>query len=355
MFFLLSLSKNSSEKLRYFAASSLSPAFICKRVGGNREDIKNLSLENSLLKRQVEAARGWLTFDQRVEEEFQRLKEISKKECDDLYWKGFFRRRCEALEAKLKMQLQALPAKVILRQPASWNSSLWIDVGSEDNERLGRLIVAKNSPVVVGDMLVGILEYVGKKRSRVRLVTDSGLVAAVRAVRGEENDRELLRLFNSIIKRVDKRDDIFETSSDKRLFLEILSSAAKNLSKKGVDYHLAKGELRGSKRALFGGFSKVLEGVGFNYNYSDSEGPSRDLKSGKTLDERYNFLSKPILKEGDLLITSGMDGIFPEGLKVASVTSLIDCDHSYKIEATALAPLFDLKVLFVMPPIDFFQ
>ncbi len=83
----------------------------------------------------------------------------------ELYWREFFQRRNEDLRKILEEQISAIPAKVIFRNPSSWSSSLWINVGEETNESLGRQIVAKDSPIVSGEQfLIGIVEYVGKKK-----------------------------------------------------------------------------------------------------------------------------------------------------------------------------------------------
>ena len=48
----------------------------------------------------------------------------------------------------------SMPARVIFRSPSTWNSSLWINIGSEANEAYSQPIIAKNSPVLLGDSIV---------------------------------------------------------------------------------------------------------------------------------------------------------------------------------------------------------
>ncbi|QLH37587.1 MAG: hypothetical protein HWD61_09565 [Parachlamydiaceae bacterium] len=84
-----------------------------------------------------------------------------------------------------------MPARIIFRSPNTWNSSFWINVGKEANRDLSQPILAKNSPVLVGDSVVGVVDYVGSYQSRVRLITDSGLVPSVRVARGDEQTKAI--------------------------------------------------------------------------------------------------------------------------------------------------------------------
>ena len=108
---------------------------------------------------------------------------------------------------------------------------------------------------------------------------------------------------------------------------------------------MAKGEVHGSSSPFWRSRSPILRGVGFNYEYADEEGAPKDLRS-----------EVPILQKGDLLVTSGLDGVFPMGLKVGTV---IHCDplkqgsYSYEIDVKPIASnLNDLQTLFVLPPVE---
>src|SRR5690606_8743507 len=98
-----------------------------------------------------------------------------------------------------------------------------------------------------------------------------------------------------------------------------------------------------------------LEGEGFNYDFEDEYGPARDLRSGASIDPEKKMDPTPLLMVGDQLITSGMDGLFPEGLKVAEVTRihmLREGDYYYDIEAKpACENIEELRLLFVLPPV----
>ncbi len=298
LFLLMSLPMRFTERMRTSMVRLLSPAWHGFHAPSKEliAEIDQLKLENHTLRAQVESIREWLLFEDRLEEQLERFKTLAMRTEGDLFWKEFFRRRCEHLSQFLDKQFQSLPAKVVFREPSSWSSCLWISVGEQDNEALGRTIVAKNSPVLVGTALVGLVEHVDVSRARVRLITDSRLVPAVRAVRG--------------------------------------------------DRYLAKGELRGSNQPLWRSRGQMLKGVGFNYDYSDEEGPARDLRSSG---------AEAILKVGDLLVTSGLDGIFPPDFPIATVTKvgqLREGASAYELEAKALcSDLDELTYVFVLPPL----
>ncbi len=177
-----------------------------------------------------------------------------------------------------------LPAQVIYRDPSSWGSFIWVNVGKEVNENLPSPVIEKNSPVLLGNALIGVVDWVGKKESRIRLITDVGLKPSVRVFRKGE--------------------------------------------------YLAKGIVQGA------GKGPLLKGAGFNYDFSDKEGGARELNAS-------------LLLEGDLLVTTGMDGVFPQGLKVASVSKvypLHEGAYTYEIEALPIAGNLErVQTVFIIP------
>jgi rod shape-determining protein MreC len=263
--FLLSLSVYSSQKLQGMAAALAKPLwtmFHASRGNEADEKIAELKLENLLLKDRL----------------FQ-YKELIGNDPDS--------------------DTTPLLARVVYRCPISWNSSLWINVGEKDNEESEKKLIAKNSPVVLGTSLIGVVETVQTGRSQVRLITDPDLTPSVRALRSDESGNPL---------------------------------------------YLAKGELHGSAKIFWRSRGSTLIGEGFNYDYDDNYGPAKDLRSNPA-----------ILKVGDLLVTTGMDGIFPAGLHVARVTkiqSLREGDYYYEIEAIPTAEsIEELSLVHVLPPL----
>lgn len=221
---------------------------------------------------------------------------------------------------KLQSQFAAFPkedaqsviaAQIIYRSPASWDNSLWVNVGSEYNNKIGKNSIAVNSPVLVGTSIVGVIDYVGKKQSRVRLITDSKLTPSVRVVR-KVNGKVLL---------------------------------------------LAKGELYGQNQPLWRRSANQLKGIGFNFDFEDATGPARDLRTGAPIGKEETVQKIPLLREGDLLITTGMDGVFPAGLQAARVLKvhpLKEGDYYYEIDAKPTAGNLDeLSLVFILPPVGF--
>lgn len=355
LFCWISLPKSSADKIRSYAVSSLSPAWILgKKVDGYLSDrpghfwntkssnqsaeTHRLQLENQILREQIGKLSLWITSERRIQERLQILQAIGleEKEASDSHWRSFFQRRYAHLRNLLQGEVMAMPAQPIYRDPSSWSSCLWINVGDEDNRILGRCVISKNSPVVVGNALLGVIDYVGKKQSRVRLITDSGLSPSVRAVRGGSQEREIASLAQALLERIADRADA------KNLIPE-LESFNSHLKPAWEEGYLAKGELRGSSAPFWRSRSPKLKGVGFNFDYADEEGaPIKEI---------------PILEKGDLLVTSGLDGVFPPDLTVGRVTAVADLkpgDYAYEIEASpAVFHLNDLEMLFVLPPRNF--
>ena len=308
LFCWINIPKNTADWLRSISVAPFDSAASSQA----HDELTRLQLENQNLRTQLESVYEWLSSDQRIGEQIELLKGLSQAQikAPDEGAKSFFQRRIAQLKSHLTNLLTSLPARVIYRDPSSWSSSLWVNVGENDNTTLGRPIIAKNSPVMSGNALIGVIDFVGKNQSRVRLITDSGLSPSVRTIRG---------------------------------------------SPLNEDGYLAKGEVHGSSVPFWRSRSPILKGIGFNYDYPDEEGPSRDLKTGHVVGTSKGA-AVPILKEGDLLVTSGLDGVFPPGLKVGVVSwvnSLKEGSYAYEIEAhPAAGNLNDLQTLFILPALS---
>lgn len=223
----------------------------------------------------------------------------------------------------------AVAARLIYRDPLPWGSTFWVDVGSNQ--------VKKNSPVVIGNALVGLVDYVGASSSRVRCVTDSDLVVAVRVARGSPQTGALLYQIDQLLALVGQ-----QASGVPDDWKGALTRLRERLAQPRELAYLAKGEVAGSGIPLWQGLG-ILKGSGFNYDFADVFGPSRDLRS------------TCLIESGDLLITSGMDGLFPPGLDVGWVSHLEPLREgaiSYEAEVRAAAPqLGHLETVFVLPPL----
>jgi rod shape-determining protein MreC len=223
-------------------------------------------------------------------------------------------------------------ARVIFRNHNRWNSSLWIDMGSD-----GSTLIAKNSPVLSGDALVGVIDYVGKNASCARLITDSALTPSVRVARNLP-DKALNAAIQTVLSTLEHSDE------HNRLREQLIKLQEAKLQPKEPQF-LAKGILQGHGEPLWKAQSPLLKGYGFNYDFRDAHGPARELRSGD------------LVKVGDLLITSGMDGIFPEGLKVArvhSIAPLTEGAFAYELLAEPCAQdILDLEFVTILPPQGF--
>lgn len=261
-------------------------------------------------------------------------------------------------EKLLHMQLQAVPAHVISRLPSLWNSSLWVDVGEADNERLGQCIIAKNSPVLFGSSVVGVVEYIGKHQSRIRLITDGGLTPSVRSLRSSNHSELLVMYIDNLIEFLHKQGHLFIPQAHKKdFFLKMMGEFKETLGVAQEPWYLAKGELQGSGNPAWRKCDNTLKGIGFNYDIPDEAGPARDLRTGQpTTYHAVTVPTMPILKVGDLLVTTGMDGVFPPGLPIAEVTKihlLREGDYTYELEAKPTAGnLEELALVFIIPPVQ---
>lgn len=291
---LLSISKSNSDKIRGTAAATLAPSwgFFSRAkmtffnffhrgpspsmTSPTEVELQRLSLENQLLRAEL------------------------------MQLTGSFNKEADAARA---FDVQIIPARVIFRSPTAWDHSLWINVGRSQNVKAGRDVIMKNSPIVVGNSVVGVVDYVGVHQARVRLITDAGLPLSVR----------VQRLNGSTVQ------------------------------------HLAKGELQGAIKRKGRGDEFFLRGVGFNYDFPDDLGPARDLRTGKAMDPKIPAV--PLVKTGDLLVTTGLDGVFPAGLHVARVTKispLKEGDYYYELEAKpAVNGLDDLSTVFILKPVGY--
>lgn len=365
---LMSLSKESTENLRGTAVAVFAPAWhslIASKsyfslpqsseedaaLSESSEEIQRLRIENILLHNEITHLKDVMQQELKIISQLAASKENQIPKGVDSLLKQ--RHRLE-LQKLRQLHLEAVPAKVIYRSASTWNSSLWINVGESTNESVGRSIIAKNSPVVVGSAIVGVVDYVGKNQARVRLITDSGLTPSVRALRGAGPRNQLLTdKIDALMQMIEKTKSILPEGQESEDLTTALTKFRERLFTEGPVWFLAKGELQGASTPLWRTNGHLLKGVGFNYDFADDKGPARDLRTGRPLD-KSDIPSMPILKARDLLVTTGMDGVFPPGLLVAEVKSvqlLKEGDYAFELEAVPVIDnLDDLSLVFVIPP-----
>lgn len=265
-------------------------------------------------------------------------------------------RRLERQKKILAHRFSAMGAQVIFRDPSSWSSAIWIGLGEADNRAVEKTVIARNSPVLSEDALIGVVEYVGETHSRVRLITDASLVVAVRAMRGGGQNREVEGLATRLAQRARLREDLFSSEEEQERFVALIETFQKRLHPSFEEELLAKGELCGSGAPLWRSRGNILKGTGFNYDFSDEEGPAKDLRTGRVFSERItSSVAAPLLQVGDLLVTSGLDGLFPPCIPVAIVSKMHSLEMGscfYELEAKPLVgDLYDLQSVSVLPPL----
>lgn len=315
-----------------------------------QQELETLRQENYLLHLQVDHIREWLLSENRIQEQMDLLKSMNNASSHESE-KPFLQRRCQEIMKVLQLKSKAIPAKIIFREPGSWSNYVWINVGEADNKHLQEVVIAKNSPVVIGNSVVGVIDLIHKTQSRVRLITDNRLTIAVRAVRGKQQDHFLLEQLNALLFSLEKNQN--SCSQEIQEAISALTRLKAQFIPVEQNTYLAKGELQGTGRPLWRSCGSFLKGTGFNYDFSDEEGFARDLRSGLTYEKISTLTSTALLNVGDLLITTGLDGVFPAGLHVGIVSKvdiLQEGQCFYHLEARATAGGFDeLNFVCVLP------
>jgi cell shape-determining protein MreC len=225
---LLVFPKEGANRLRLLTARTAT-LFCRQKIKEPAYDSSGLALENHLLKLEVERLKQWLFEDEVLKGEIQELKGYG----DD----PFSERRKEYLHQILHKQLASLPAQVIFREPAAWNSRVWVNIGERENKLLGKKIVAKDSPVVVGKALVGIVETVLETKSQVRLITDPTLHLSVRAVRRGGQNHLLREQACRLIQSLSLREDL----NGSQEVAELLGMFLGQFATDAPELYLAKG------------------------------------------------------------------------------------------------------------------
>lgn len=356
-FVLFSFSPDKSLVLRQMTISSFS--CLWDRIyllthplnlSAPKQELEILRQENYLLHLQVDHIREWFLSEDRIQEQIELLKSMNSASSHESE-KPFLQRRCQEIMKVLQLKSKAIPAKVIFREPGSWSNYIWINVGEVDNKHLQEAVIAKNSPVVIGNSVVGVIDLIHKTQSRVRLITDNRLTIAVRAVRGKQQDHFLLEQLKALLFSLEKNQN--SCSQEIQEAISALTRLKAQLIPVDQNIYLAKGELQGTGRPLWRSCGSFLKGTGFNYDFSDEEGSARDLRSGLTYEKASKPSSIVLLSVGDLLITTGLDGVFPAGLHVGVVSKvdiLQEGQCFYHLEAMATAGCFDeLSFVCVLP------
>ena len=341
IFTLLNLPSTTVSALRSMTLYSLA-LHADNAIDSAKDNPLSIQTENFLLKKQLKDVRAWLEQEDAIDARIMRLQQYNLLSGNAATYKAYYQRRLNELTSSLENEVWQVAARVILREPSFWSSALWIDIGEDSNKQLKKIVVAKNSPVLSGDNIVGVVEEVQKNRSRVRLITDNSLTPAVRAVRGALQEDTMLESL-AIIKEL---LSFKESSEERESLIKAIETYEEGVSENFKCVQLAKGILQGSSYPIWRMRSNVLRGIGFNFEFDDEEGFAMEL---------HKQHQAPLLQVGDLLVTTGMDGVFPAGLNVAYVTKIFplkEGSFSYEIEAKSTLPnISTIEHLRVLPPL----
>jgi len=303
---------------------------------------KALVVENQILRSQLAYIKEWVHAQQKVEDFFSELKKLEKAQHLALIGHEAQKKRIKIVEQFLNYFSQYALGRVIFVEPFASSSLAWIDIGDKYNQQVGETVVAKNSPVVIADQLVGVVEEVYPKFSKIRLITDPKLAINVKAVRGKEQMKDVQSKAEELLDCLELIKDIkYERKEE---LIAQLIQLIQGLKLDGHDRYYALGEISGSEYSFLSKNRDQLVGTGFSL-----KGSYRQLQD----DPSKGFQEIAVMK-GDLLVSTGKDGVIPAGLKVGWVVDVGKASmgkSTYAIRArSACRELHRLEYVQVLPP-----
>ncbi|WP_201456498.1 rod shape-determining protein MreC [Chlamydia sp. 17-3921] len=219
-----------------------------------------------------------------------------------------------------------IEGRVIYRDSTHWSNSCWVNVGKNQG-------VQRNSAVLSKNVLVGLVDYVGDKQSRIRLITDIGMNPSVVALRGNIQIWWVKQKLKELINLIEWLPHTYIVEKDKYEKISQLKELSSLIQSEESNQELLRGTLSGMRGSLWKQETTLLRGEGFCFS------------DGKTL------------LPGDFLVTTGLDGIFPPGLPIAKISKVFfprDGACAFNIEAESLASnISALSHLFILPPMEF--
>jgi rod shape-determining protein MreC len=303
-----------------------------------------LNLENQVLKSQVNYIQEWLGAQQKFEDFFSELKKLEKTEHLAVMSHDAQKKRIKILEDFLTYFGRYAVAKIIFKEPFSSSSFAWINLGENYNLKCGSTVIQKNSPVVFGDILVGIVDEVFPHFSKIRLITDPHLVVSVKALRGKEQLKSIQAKAEDLLDALELVQEI--KYEKKEELISLLVNLNKDLQQDGHDRYYARGEISGAEYSPLLVFQNLLSGSGFMLH---------DQKTKQVQTVGIKGFHEIAIKKGDLLVSTGMDGIIPNGLKVGFVTEVFPSNlgkAAYSIKAkSACDQLSELEYVQILPAV----
>ncbi len=248
--------------------------------------------------------------------------------------------------------------ETIFRESDPFGSALWVDIGTKTWKQ-PEFQLERYCPVLSKGSVVGYIDHVGERASRVLLITDPHLFMTVKVKREASSQAQLItlgRAFQTALIHYKNRKQDSQATLEKGVrAIDALISVIKNSEREENESEqtpylfLAYGYLQGALKTD----SKeniALKGFGFTCDHDHGDSPKRDLRTGQRTPSDIKI---PIIKPGDTLETNGLDGIFPRGLpvgKVSQVLPLSEGDAFYSIEAIPLRDrFFEMEYVTILP------
>jgi rod shape-determining protein MreC len=253
--------------------------------------LEQLKLENTLLNNQLSSLKCLL-------QEKNRLLHISDTSANSLY----------------KPTSEIAIAQILIKDLKPSSFTFWVDIGSNTCQFIG-----KGSPVCFGPYALGIIDYVGKRTSRVRLIADPKLQPSVTAIRGQAARSWMTDILDAF-----KADEKLQKNTSQRAIQLIQNE----LQSGALSEELENGYLTGQKRHAG---QELLRGEGFSKESS--------------------------LQVGDRLITSGLDGMFPKGLIIGKIIEMTPPPPGALSYGVWIKPIYTKKrppYVYILPPMETF-
>ena len=303
-----------------------------------------VNLENQVLKSQINYIKEWLGAQQKFEDFFSELKKLEKTQHLAVMSHDAQKKRMKILEDFLSYFGRYALAKIIFKEPFSSSSFAWINLGENYNSKCGITIIQKNSPVVFGDVLVGVVEEVFPHFSKIRFITDPHLVVSVKAIRGKEQLKSMQAKAEDLLDALELVQEVKYEKKDE--LMSLLHALNQELQNEGHDRYYARGEVSGAEYSPLYVFQNQLIGSGFLM---------QDLKTKHVKNLGVRGFQEIAIKKGDLLVSTGTDGMIPAGLKVGFVTEVLPSTlgkATYSIKAkSACDQLNELEYVQILPAV----
>lgn len=232
--------------------------------------------------------------------------------------------------------LEKTQAGWVIYRPSKESTVVWIKTLAP---------VQKGAGVIIGDCLVGFVDTVQGLCSRVRLVCDTRSKVAVEVKKA-----------NRLVEDESANASIAALSIDVKYWKELAKQGVFHGSKKALEIERFLGQLDAMLESTSTFESLPLQGLLCGASSSWPGDHKRLIAQGFYRQVGVHELSKEkedLIEPGDLLITCGLDGRYPPGLRVGYVRQVKAQDPArtlFEVEASmALADFSKERWVWVLP------